>query len=58
MGRYKEALKYFTVTTTLSAEEKAKIEAANAACNLNIAACQLKLHAYREVGGGGGGGGG
>jgi len=49
MRRYKAALEVFSYTSSLEGEEKAKAESANVACNLNVAACQLKLKLYKEA---------
>ena len=44
---YEAALKYYTYTGSLSGDEKVKVESANNACHLNIAASYLKLKNYK-----------
>ncbi|WCJ37930.1 Peptidyl-prolyl cis-trans isomerase FKBP65 [Euphorbia peplus] len=47
--RYEKAVKYIEYDTSFSDEEKKQAKALKVACNLNNAACKLKLKEYKEA---------
>ncbi|GMJ08993.1 rotamase FKBP 1, FK506 BINDING PROTEIN 62 [Hibiscus trionum] len=47
--RYEKAVKYINYDTSFSVEEKKQSKALKVACNLNNAACKLKLKDYKEA---------
>ncbi|KAE8668763.1 Peptidyl-prolyl cis-trans isomerase FKBP65 [Hibiscus syriacus] len=47
--RYEKAVKYIDYDTSFSEEEKKQTKALKVACNLNNAACKLKLKDYKEA---------
>ncbi|XP_050205804.1 peptidyl-prolyl cis-trans isomerase FKBP62-like [Mercurialis annua] len=47
--RYDKAVKYIEYDTSFSEEEKKQAKALKVACNLNYAACRLKLKQYKEA---------
>lgn len=47
--RYEKAVKYIEYDTSFSEEEKKQAKALKAACNLNDAACKLKLKDYKQA---------
>ncbi|KAK8588461.1 hypothetical protein V6N13_087384 [Hibiscus sabdariffa] len=47
--RYEKAVKYIDYDTSFSEEEKKQSKALKVACNLNNAACKLKLKDYKEA---------
>ncbi|PKI67368.1 hypothetical protein CRG98_012238 [Punica granatum] len=47
--RYEKAVKYIDYDSTFSEEEKKQAKALKVACNLNDAACKLKLKDYKEA---------
>ncbi|KAJ4838881.1 Peptidyl-prolyl cis-trans isomerase fkbp65 [Turnera subulata] len=47
--RYEKAVKYIEYDSSFSEEEKKKAKALKVACNLNNAACKLKLKDYKEA---------
>ncbi|XP_040992667.1 peptidyl-prolyl cis-trans isomerase FKBP62 isoform X2 [Juglans microcarpa x Juglans regia] len=47
--RYEKAVKYIEYDSSFSEEEKKQAKAVKVACNLNNAACKLKLNEYKEV---------
>uniref|UniRef100_A0A1J3IJK5 peptidylprolyl isomerase n=1 Tax=Noccaea caerulescens TaxID=107243 RepID=A0A1J3IJK5_NOCCA len=48
--RYERGVKYVEYDSTFDEEEKKKAKALKVACNLNNAACKLKLKDYKEAG--------
>ncbi|XP_042515821.1 peptidyl-prolyl cis-trans isomerase FKBP62-like isoform X2 [Macadamia integrifolia] len=47
--KYEKAAKYIEYDSSFSEEEKKQAKALNATCNLNNAACKLKLKDYKEA---------
>ncbi|GMI66359.1 rotamase FKBP 1, FK506 BINDING PROTEIN 62 [Hibiscus trionum] len=47
--RYEKAVKYIDYDTSFSEEEKKQAKALKVACNLNNAACKLKLKDYKQA---------
>ncbi|KAK4747182.1 hypothetical protein SAY87_026219 [Trapa incisa] len=47
--RYEKAVKYIEYDSTFNEEEKKQAKALKAACNLNNAACKLKLKEYKQA---------
>ncbi|KAK8694147.1 hypothetical protein V6N13_071704 [Hibiscus sabdariffa] len=47
--RYEKAVKYIDYDTSFSEEEKKQAKALKVACNLNDAACKLKLKDYKQA---------
>jgi len=47
--RYEKAVKYIEYDSSFSEEEKKQAKALKVACNLNDAACKLKLKEYRQA---------
>ncbi|XP_061360403.1 peptidyl-prolyl cis-trans isomerase FKBP62-like [Gastrolobium bilobum] len=47
--RYEKAIKFVEYDTSFSEEEKKKAKALKVACNLNDAACKLKLKDYKQA---------
>ncbi|KAG7949091.1 hypothetical protein I3843_13G043200 [Carya illinoinensis] len=47
--RYEKAVKYIEYDTSFSEEEKKQAKAVKVACNLNNAACKLKIKEYKEA---------
>ncbi|KAG5406565.1 hypothetical protein IGI04_012684 [Brassica rapa subsp. trilocularis] len=47
--RYEKAVKYIEYDSSFSEEEKKQAKALKVACNLNDAACKLKLEEYRQA---------
>ncbi|KAB1225581.1 Peptidyl-prolyl cis-trans isomerase FKBP62 [Morella rubra] len=47
--RYEKAVKYIEYDTSFGEEEKKQAKAAKVACNLNNAACKLKLKEYKQA---------
>ncbi|CAK8560210.1 unnamed protein product [Lathyrus sativus] len=47
--RYKKAVKYIEYDTAFGEEEKKSAKALKVACNLNDAACKLKLKDYKQA---------
>ncbi|XP_022760051.1 peptidyl-prolyl cis-trans isomerase FKBP62-like, partial [Durio zibethinus] len=47
--RYEKAVKYIEYDSSLGEEEKKQAKALKVACNLNNAACQLKLKDYKQA---------
>ncbi|KAJ7961619.1 Peptidylprolyl isomerase [Quillaja saponaria] len=47
--KYEKAVKYIEYDTSFGEEEKKKAKALNVACNLNNAACKLKIKDYKQA---------